>query len=179
MGKEKREYKVEIDVSGPKPVPKLKGIGSNDRIEFDKTKNNMKKVDHYRIRFELDDPSTTNLRFIKDYGEVMWCQPGNTCPSSGTMPGVFWVDEVDKDGEWVDVINMDMIPQTFGFALNLADKNIANPTPADYVTLDPIGENKNGGSAGSDFTVSAFAAVTIGAAAGLATFAAARLLLSA
>jgi hypothetical protein len=174
MAKDRRTYEIQILTTGPKPEPVLKG--QSGPIEFDKKNDKMKKVDHYRIRFELDKPSKTDLRFIQDMDNVMWVHGDVTkCPDSPChMPAVIWVDEIDDDGEWIDVINMNLVAQQFRFTLNLADKNISNPTPADYVPLDPIGDNKNRGSGGSRRDVSGFVTVGVGVIAGLVAFAAAK-----
>jgi hypothetical protein len=182
MAKKDRTYKLEILMTGnpPAPEPVLKG---NPPLVFNKAINNMKKVDHYRIRFELDNPNKTNLRFIQDMANVMWVHGDIAqCPSSPcAMPGVIWVDEIDSDGEWIDVINMDLVAEKFRFTLNLADKSIQNPSPADYVPLDPIGENQNRGSLGSDRMMLADLTVSIGVGlvAGLVAFAAAETFLPA
>ena len=185
MAKKDRKYKVEMVMTGnpPKPKPELKNSNGQPvalPIVFNKDNDNMKKVDHYRIRFELDNPNQTNLRFIQNKADVMWCHGATTCPISFCdMPGVFWVDAIDANGEWVDVINMDLTVQHFAFTLNFADKNISNPTQADYVPLDPVGDNQDAGSAGSDFTISALAAVSLGVLAGMVAFTAAEAFLPA
>jgi len=170
----KRTYKVEVLTTGPKPEPVLKG--NPGPLVFNKDNDGMKKVDHYRIRFELDNPNHTELRFIQDMKDVLWVHADTSaCPDSFCeMPGVIWVDEIDNDGEWIDVINMDLVKQGFRFTLNLADKNITNPTPADYVPLDPIGDNQDRGFAGSIRYTSTAATVALGITAGLVAFAAAK-----
>lgn len=180
MAKWDRKYKIEMVMSGnpPQPKPVLKQNGQpilpDVRIVFNKDRDGMKKVDHYRIRFEMDNPNQTNLRFIRNQADVMWCHIAPTCPNSFCeMPGVFWVDAIDPAGEWIDVINMDMVVQDFHFTLNFADKTNPNPTPADYVPLDPIGGNEDRGGAGSSFQISALTAAGLGVVAGLLAFTAA------
>jgi hypothetical protein len=129
----------------------------------------MKKVDHYRLKFEIEDFSSSKLRFIPDSKNVMWVQNGTSCPTAPcSLPSVFWTDDLDKDGEWIEIINMDLVKEDFWFTLNLCDKTITNPTPADYVPLDPGGGNQNEGSAGSDFQSYALAGTAAGAAAAMA-----------
>lgn len=183
MAKIDRTYKVAIDMSGPNPMPILKDQSGNpipptQRLQFDKgTKK--KKVDHFRIHFALENPGQTDLRFIQDMNDVLWVHDDITvCPSSPcSMPAVFWVDEVDRHGRWVDVINMDLVPELFRFTLNLADKNISNPTPADYVPLDPIGENQDRGIAGSEDRSFLIEAIGVGLVSGVVAFTAARMFL--
>jgi hypothetical protein len=186
VAKKDRHYKVEVMMTGnpPAPSPVLKDNGKIIDplvpIVFNKDTDRMKKVDHYRIRFSLDNPNHTNLRFVRNR-DTLWVHTNIAqCPNSFCeMPGVIWVDEVDpQNGEWVDVINMDMVPQQFRFTLNLADKAIVNPGPADYVPLDPIGGNENRGSAGSGTESSLMISLGVGVLAGLASFAAATMLLA-
>lgn len=180
MAKKDRKFKIEMVMTGGKETPVLKNhqghtIPPAQPLVFDKNADNMRKVDHYRIRFELDKPHQTNLRFLQNKVDVMWCQAIPACPTGQCdMPGVFWVDEIDGDGEWIDVINMDMTKLDFGFLLNFADKNIPSPTPSQYVALDPVGENQNGGRAGSDSFWGIFASFSLGLASGVAAIVAAR-----
>jgi hypothetical protein len=186
MAKKDKKFKIEALMSGNPPVHQLTlrnenghVIGPTDPIPFNKSNDGMKKVDHYRIRFELQNPNQTNLRFVDKVSDAMWCHTLAACPNSPCeMPGVFWVDAIDNDRKWVDVINMDLTVQEFRFTLNLVDRNIVNPTQADYVPLDPIGDNQDRGSAGSTKDLSVAAAIIVGIVAGLAAFAGANLLLT-
>jgi hypothetical protein len=160
MGYTKRTYEIVIDRSGPKPLPVLtengKVIPKKNLLIFNKNTDKLKKVDHYRVKFKIKDFSNSSLKFIPDKDNVMWAQPGgeSACPTSPcSMPTVFWVDDMDSDGEWIDVINMDLVKQDFWFTLNLCDKSITNPTQADYVPLDPGGGNQNMGGSGSGLLV--------------------------
>ncbi len=172
MGVKKRTYDIKIEMTGGKPVPVLKYdgkvMGPTDKLMFNKTDDKMKKVDHYRLRFDIEDFSNSQLRFVPSATDVMWVQNGTSCPTSAcSLPSVFWVDDMDKDGEWIDIINMDMTVEDFWFTLNLCNKNITNPTPADYVALDPGGGNQNAGGSGSDFQSYAVVAAITGAAAAM------------
>jgi hypothetical protein len=185
MAKKDRTYKiVEAGTGGP-----LKGnpvLGDKDGnvlpadqlLIFNKTKDGIRKVDHYRIRFEIENFSNSPLRFVPDASNVMWAQTGNgksACPTSPCeMPGVFWVDRCDQQGKWIDVINMDLIREEFWFTLNLVPKS--DPTSTNYVPVDPGGGNENNGSAGSGSSFDAFAAMTLGFGAGLVAFFGAQLL---
>jgi hypothetical protein len=173
MGVKKRTYEIKMDMSGSKPTPVLKYdgkvMGPTEKLIFNKSTDGMKKVDHYRIRFEIEDFSNATLRFIPDASNVMWAQNGTSCPTSPCqLPAVFWLDDMDKDGKWIDIINMDLVKEDFWFTLNFCDKTISNPTQADYVPLDPGGGNQNEGSAGSDFQSYALAGTAAGAVAAMA-----------
>lgn len=162
MGHVKREYQIAEELSGnpPKPTPVLKQdgktIGPADAIVFNKDKDNMKKVDHYRIRFMISDFKNSSLRFVPSMADALWAHTDiNKCPDSPcAISGTLWVDGMDKKGEWIDVINMDMKPEDFRFTLNFVDKGNANPAPADYVPLDPTGSNQNAGGSGSFYASS-------------------------
>ena len=178
MGVEKRTYEIKIEDVGGKPTPVLKYdgkvMGPTEKLIFNKKVDGMKKVDHYRLKFEIEDFSSSKLRFIPDSKNVMWAQNGTSCPTSHCeLPGVFWLDDMDKDGEWIEIINMDLVKEDFWFTLNLCDKNITNPTQADYVALDPGGGNQNEGSAGSNLQSYTLAGAVAG---GVAAMAAAALL---
>lgn len=158
MGYTKREYLIVEELTGspPKPTPvlKYKGeiIGPNDKVVFNKDKNNMKKVDHYRITFTFGDFfKDTTLRFVPSKVDALWAHTDvNKCPDSPcAMPNTFWVDDMDKQGQWIDVINMDMTAEDFRFTLNFVDKSNSKPSQADYVPLDPTGSNQNAGGSGS------------------------------
>jgi hypothetical protein len=183
MGCKKRTYKIRENPTLSPPFE----IVSNGRvldlsvpIRFNKDRDRMRKVDHYRIRFDIANFGNSRYRFVPDKDDVFWVQEGTTCPHSrgNGLPGVIWVDEVDKDGEWIDVINMNMHQLRFQFTLNFVDKTIQNPTPADYVELDPGGGNENGGGGGSDLALNSLAIIGLGIAAGLASFFGASLLLA-
>ncbi|HEY7005958.1 MAG TPA: hypothetical protein VH392_05685 [Sphingomicrobium sp.] len=181
-----RNYKVEVVMTGNPPEPGVilkdsggKVIGPLDPIVFNKDKDGMKKVDYYELKFKLHHANQTNLRFLTDKDNVMWVHGDvEQCPQSNSsnsdFSGVFWVSEVDSDGEWVKIVNMDMVVQTFRFQLNLADKNIQNPTAADYVSLDPVGDNQDRGGLGTRTPGLYATAVGVGIVAGLVAFAAAR-----
>lgn len=175
MGHEKREYKIVDAATGgaPKGTPALADENGNviapsppnqpeQRLIFNKHTDNMRKVDHYRIRFDIKDFKNSTLRFVPNRDDVFWVQEGTECPTNRCgLPGVIWVDDVDKGGEWIDVINMDLAKLDFQFTLNFVDKTITNPTQADYVDLDPGGGNEDQGGGGSGFTVS-YAAIAVG-----------------
>jgi hypothetical protein len=187
MGHKNRTYDVIEAVTGgpPHTTPVLGQNGhvlpSDQLLIFNKNTDKLKKVDHYRIRFDIKHFSKSPLRFTPNKSDVLWVKkaagPSN-CPTSPChdMPDTFWVDEMDEDGEWIDVINMDMTQEEFWFTLNLVDKN--NPTSTTYVALDPGGGNQNGGVAGSDFTLSWLGPTLLGVCAGLVAFFGAGLLLT-
>lgn len=184
MAKADRNYKIEEVMTGNPPAlrPMMvdgKGMDPNDPIKFNKNDDHIRKVDHYRIKFDIKNFSQSRFRFVEDINDVFWVQEGTVCPTSRCgLPGVIWVDEVDKDGEWIEVINMDMQPLRFQFTLNFVDKTVTSPTPADYVDLDPGGVNEDRGGTGSGFTSSALIYVALGVCAGVVAFFGAQLFLT-
>jgi len=180
MGHFDRKYQiVEAGIGGPpNSSPVLadkhgKAIPPNELLIFNKTKDDMHKVDHYRIRFDIRGFGGSNLRFTPNIQDALWVKkgtgPGN-CPTSAIhdLADTIWIDEMDPDGEWIDVINMDMRVEEFWFTLNLVPKN--NPTSTSYLAVDPGGGNQNGGLAGSNRGTSAIQSAVIGFGAGIVAF---------
>jgi hypothetical protein len=150
MGSKKRTYDVEEVMTGNPPTPQWRLTQNGQVLDpavpiiFNKDTDNMPKVDHYRIRFDIKRFSQSQLRFAPDINDVLWVNQGTSCPQSACyMPGVIWVDDMDEDGEWIDVINMDMTVLDFWFTLNLVPKN--DPTSRNFTPIDPGGGNQNGG----------------------------------
>ena len=182
-----RKYEIIEDLTGGPPNSKPV-LGENGNpippsvlLTFDKSKDKIKKVDHYRIRFDIKQFNQSPLRFTPNRDDVLWVKAGSgsaSCPTSPChdMPDTLWVDNMDSAGEWIDVINMDMRKEDFWFTLNLVRKS--DPTSTNYVPVDPGGSNQNGGLSGSGTKFDVFAAVAAGAAAGIVAFFGAQLLLN-
>jgi len=163
----KRKYTVKVNMSKTPPVELFDEnnnlVGSRNPIIFNKTTDRMRKVDPYRIRFIIEDFGNSPLRFTPNEDDVFWANKGTTCPTTRCgLPGVMWVDKVDRNGEWIDVINMDLTELEFQFTLNFVEKS--NPQSSTYIALDPPGGNQNAGGPGSGFTLSGL--VTVGVATG-------------
>lgn len=184
MAKEDRTYKIVEALAGgpPNGSPVLGNkdghiLDPNDLLIFNKTTDKLRKVDHYRIKFEIEDFGKSPLRFAPNKADAMWAQKGsgaNACPTSAChMPGVFWIDDIHPQGKWIDVINMDMTEEEFWFTLNLVNKN--NPTSTTFVPVDPGGGNENGGGAGSGTMFDHFYTIALGFGAGLVAFFGAKL----
>lgn len=164
MSHKKLTYKIKVDMSTNPPVSLIDEHGntvdSARGLVFNKDKDEMRKVDPYRIRFDIKDFGSSPLRFVPEKADVFWAQEGTACPRSRCgLPGVIWVDDIDKKGEWIDVINMNLTELKFQFTLNFCDKSISNPTAVDYIPLDPPGDNQDGGGTGSGFTFSSYVMV--------------------
>lgn len=186
MASKGRTYDVvEAVIGGPptsKPVLSQGGtlLPPDQLIIFNKNTDKMKKVDHYRVRFDIKGFSKSPLRFTPNEDDVLWVKesagPGS-CPTSAChdLRDSVWVAAMDPAGEWIDVINMDMTKVEFWFTMNLVPKS--DPTTSNYVPIDPGGGNENSGLAKFSASSSAVAAFGIGLAAGIAVFGGAQLLL--
>lgn len=187
MASKGRTYEVvEAVIGGPptgKPVLSYnnKIIPPNQLLIFNKSADTMKKVDHYRVRFDIKQFNKSPLRFTPNQSDALWVKAGTgsaSCPTSSChdLPNTIWIDEMDPDGEWIDVINMDMSAQEFWFTLNLVAKT--DPTSTNYVPVDPGGGNQNGGLGGTRNELSSASAFVFGLVAGVLAYGGAQLLLS-
>lgn len=79
-------------------------------------------------------------------------QPG--CPSSASNWGQFAGDEVRNGGKTLVVYNRNRTPLIFGYTLR-----VTNDRGANYLPLDPGGQNKNGPSRAIEATTAVFAAI--------------------
>ena len=154
-----RYYEIIEVMSGNPPTKKLalsddgQPMGPDDLLIFNKKVDKMKRSENYRIRFAIKDFGNSRLRFVPvppavkpEDSDVMWAQRGTTCPDQPAhINDVIYVDKVDKNGEWIEVVNKDKVVETFWFTLNFSDKAIPNPTLSDYEPLDPGGSNQNHG----------------------------------
>jgi hypothetical protein len=179
MSSKGRTYEVvEALIGGPpssKPVLSQNGklIPPDQLLIFNKNNDKMKKEDHYRVRFDIKQFSKSPLRFTPNRSDVLWVKagagPGN-CPTSAChdLPETIWVDAMDPDGEWIDIINMDMAIMEFWFTLNLVAKS--DPTSNNYVPVDPGGGNQNGGVASSRQSFSSLVTFALGVGAGILAY---------
>ncbi len=186
MASKGRTYEiVEAITGGPpgaKPVLSHKGkiIPQDQLLIFNKTNDNIKKTDHYRVRFDINKFNQSSLRFTPNKSDALWVKLGTdtaACPTSAChLPDTFWIDDMDPAGEWIDVINMDMAQQEFWFTLNLVPKS--DPTSTNYVPVDPGGGNQNGGLPGSRSDFSAFGTFAAGLGVGALAYIGVQMLLA-
>ena len=169
------DYKIRINNTPTGPKPELYDgsthipAGSIMR-NFNKNNDDLRKIGHYRLGFEIENFTASALRFVPNQADVMWVQWGTQCPASPcSLPSEIWVDKMDPTGRRIEIINMDMTVGDFWFTLNFYEKGIPNPTPADYIALDPGGTNSNTGGAGSELQSYAVLESATGALAGLAS----------
>lgn len=155
------------------------GKGGPADLIFDKNKDDMKWDGYYVIEFTLDNQKGANLAFSKDRDKVLWACPKtqavNNCPPEDShMDTVFYVHPTAKiEDKKLYVINTDMEVLDFVFAFNFLNQSEVGPK---YVTYDPGGSNKNGGT--PPFVKSnSFAAIALGVCAGLVAFFGSKLLL--
>ncbi len=138
---EKLQFSLESD---------LKKDRTTDELVFDKSKNNMKKADHYLIEFDLDDKSGLSLRFAPNPMEAFWVKMDSTeCPKAASYSNEVYAVGIDKSGEKLTVRNEDSRCAMFAYALRFLKKGADPNDPANYIPFDPIGDNRNGGVDGS------------------------------
>ena len=153
MAQKDRTYMIVEGPNGgpPQATPVLGNsngqvLPANQLLIFNKNQDQMNKVDHYRVRFEIYGFNNSPLRFTPTEADMFWVQLGSgagSCPTARCgLPDTFWVAASHPQGKWIDVVNMDMRVEEFWFTLNLVAKN--NPTSA-FVPVDPGGGNQNGG----------------------------------
>lgn len=173
MGKDRNVnifVKPNPDPTGKEPYlfSMNEGKGDTDELEFDKTKDNMKKSESYSVKFKLHNQNGAALRFSKDRLKVLWAKPvadrSEPCPASDCyMDGIFYVDpDSEIEDTKLTVINTDPDVQLFKFALNFLPPGENDPPPSGYVWYDPIGSNQNGGL--SSVIGASSASMTIGGA---------------
>lgn len=149
-----RTYDVVEDVTGGPPTAKPvlsqngKIIPQSQLLIFNKNNDKIRKSDYYLIRFDIKKFHQSPLRFTPNPSDVLWVKQASgptNCPTMPChdLPNTIWVEEMDDDGEWIDIVNMDMECAEFWFTLNLVAKN--DPTSTNYVPVDPGGNNQNGG----------------------------------
>lgn len=158
-------------------------IPPDDLLVFNKSDHpNMKKTDHFCIKFKIKEFDNSLLRFppVSNMANAMWAQPGtnnNSCPRTACeMKGIFYSERVHPQGKWLEVVNMDMQVETFWFALNLVPKT--DPASTNYVQVDPGGDNRNNGAPGFDKGLNYFTAIALGFGAGLVAYFGAQLFLN-
>lgn len=117
---------------------------NTDTLVFNKTKDNMKKSEHYDLRFTLVNHDDLALEFKQDVNDVMWVAKGNKssppgCPKNQVGDAEFTVTSVAAST--LDVTNTDLTECKFKFVLNFIDTGNHNKAEQ----FDPIYENQNGG----------------------------------
>lgn len=160
---------VKPDASQPSGYDFWMDVGGTKKstLSFDKTKDKMKKSEHYDVVFTLHNEDGADLVFSKLSNIVTWAAatdgPTGACPpANSNFPG--W--SVDPDTPITDyslsVINTDDTEQYFSFCLNFVPKGTIEGPNTIYIPYDPIGDNKDGGSS-SHFSSAAVIAAIVAA----------------
>jgi hypothetical protein len=128
------------------------GVASST-LQFDKTKDKMKKSDDYKIEFKLHNRKGADLVFSQLADKVMWAMatsgPTGACPPKDSCFPGFYVDPTNfPQQEVLDVINTDKTKQFFSFCLNFVPRGTKEDKNTKYICYDPIGDNMDGGSLG-------------------------------
>lgn len=132
------------DTSGKISFEMVEDGKKTDTLVFDKTKDNMKKSEHYDVQFTLVNTDGLKLEFLQDTKHVMWVAKGDkssapSCPKSHVADPAFTVSGVSATV--LDVVNTDPDVCKFKFVLNFIDKGNGNKAEQ----FDPIYDNQNGG----------------------------------
>jgi len=56
-----------------------------------------KETDHHEVSFELKTSGGLKLSFLKDEDDVMWVQPGSSCPTNRAGDRDFEIESVKDD----------------------------------------------------------------------------------
>lgn len=143
------------------------GVGGpeNEEIEFDKNKSNgMKKKDRFLVRFNLDDQTGWDLRYVKPKERAMWAKVvskvDDPCPKQGDKLGQF--KAVQRIDDALIVRNNDDDQELIKFALNFIRDDGDDKDPSQYVQYDPIGDNRNGGVGTRRPDIAQIAIATVG-----------------
>lgn len=150
MAKNDRDYVIKVTLSGGNYQAQLweKGAPKTDDLDFDKNSDGLKKTDHYKLNFTIDNGSlgaADRLTFAPLDSDVMAVHTDLlSCPPDGSqMQDTFWVDK-NQNGR-LRLINMDLLQQKFRFKINMVREN--NPAARPFIPLDPIVNNGNRGGA--------------------------------
>lgn len=151
MSKKDRDYTIKVTKPGNDYVVELfegsTHIGQGQELDFDKNSNGLKKTDHYKLKFRIDDSTLADadkVIFAPEDTDVLWVWTDTSaCPTSGNyMPDTFWVDK-NNNGKDLRVINMDLRPEKLRFQINMVKAN--DPAARPFIELDPIVNNGNRG----------------------------------
>jgi hypothetical protein len=174
-------YKVDVYVEPDSNSPNgyrfwmEKDQVKKDTLEFNKTKDNMRKSEDYKVEFKLHNHNGAKLHFSKDKGRVLWAAvstggPPYSCPPANSICDEFYVDPAAFiQDDLLTVINTDMTYQDISFALNFLEEGESDGPNANYVCYDPIASNQNGGRSATKSSTTTYlavgAAVVVGAGA--------------
>lgn len=119
-------------------------------LEFDKTKDKIKKSQYYTITFVLDSTNNAGLKFSKFQETVFWAMeiPNKTAPCVSNachLTGIFVDPATPIQDNELKVINTDLKVQLFAFAFNFLRPGTVDGPTTNYALYDPIGSNQNGG----------------------------------
>lgn len=171
MSRDIRNYTIEVTKPGSDYLVRLLDkdgtpIGPTQAIDFDKHGDQLKKTDHYKLNFRIDDSTLAQadkVKFAPANEDVLWVWTNTTeCPPPGSeMPYTFWVDK-NNNGKDLRVINMNLCPERLRFQINMVKRN--DPAARPFIVLDPIVNNGNNG--GSEPLVASSQSVMIGGVTG-------------
>lgn len=150
MAKNDRNYVIKVTKNDGNYVTNLweNGAPKNGEMDFNKNNDGLKKTDHYKLNFTIDNgslPTADRLTFAPADGDVMAVHTDLlNCPPDGSqMQDTIWVDK-NNNGK-LRLINIDLKEQQLRFKINLVKANDISARP--FIPLDPIVNNGNRGGA--------------------------------
>lgn len=156
-----KKYKVTITAyfdPGDPPTPGNVKFDMNSdlktgwrKLEFDKTKDKMKKDESYELAFTLVDNTGLGLTFAPALQDALWASAGDAkgdppCPTSACSNPQFSATARSTDGKTLTVINLDDNVENIAFTLRFLPAGANPSSPNSYVEYDPISSNKDGGT---------------------------------
>src|SRR5215208_3820441 len=99
----------------------------------------------FYVHFTIDDPDSNGYRFPKNEKKALaakkWDGVGDPCPAQGETWDEFYAESVSSDFKTLKVRNPNGSKAKFGYSLFVTQ---TPETGGQFLTLDPIGDNRNG-----------------------------------
>jgi hypothetical protein len=120
------------------------------KLEFDKTKDKMKKDEDYEVQFSLNDTTGLKLTFAPSLDDALWVSAGDPvndppCPTSQCKNDQFRATGLSTDKMTLTVLNRDDNVEKIAFTMRFLPDKADPKDPKAYVEYDPISDNKDGG----------------------------------
>lgn len=123
-------------------------------FRFHKDHHGMKKHDYHLVEFMLTDETGDGLRFPHSPHDAMWVaavdDPANpVCPDQNTQSDYEVLEPicVCDEGQRLIVRNHNPREEQWAFTLNFVKAGANDSDASQYVSWDPITDNRNGGAA--------------------------------
>lgn len=125
----------------------------DSKFVFHKDRHGMKKQDYHLVEFVLDDRTGEGLRFPEIPHDAMWVakvdDPADpVCPTKDTKSDYDVLEPicVCDDGKRLIVRNDNPRHEQWAFTMNFVKAGEDDNDADNYVSWDPITDNRNGGA---------------------------------